>query len=219
MKAVVPANLRLNPIADLNRNTLRSSRVFALSVSGGLGSGKTSLIDETIRRLPHVRIGVIACDVSSHIDADRMTRRSDQVVQVNTGVKGIADAAHVREAIRCLDLDRLDVLFIENVGTLVGSVMLDLGQDVTAAVFSVAGGDDKAKKQPELVRAAGLVLLNKTDLLANVPFDLKGFRASVQRLDPAVELFEVSALHGNGMSRWTNWLDSRVRKRRHDEPS
>jgi hydrogenase nickel incorporation protein HypB len=214
MKPVVPDNLQLNPIADLNRDTLRSSGVFALSINGGPGCGKTSLIDETIRRLPQVRIGVIACDVSSHVDADRMTRRSKQVVQVNTGISGVTDAAHVHEAIRCLDLGRLDVLFIENVGTLVGPVAMDLGQDVTAAMFSVAGGDDKADKYPGLVRAAGLVLLNKTDLLANVPFHLERFRASVHRLNPAIELSEVSALHGDGICRWTSWLNSRVRKHR-----
>jgi hydrogenase nickel incorporation protein HypB len=221
MRPVAVTHSATSPVAEINRDIFRSSGgVFAVSLCGGPGCGRTSLIDETIRRLPNVRMGVIACDVSSHVDANRMNRHSEQVVQVNTGPGGIAVAADVHEAIRCLDLNRLDVLFIENVGTLVGPVPVDVGQDVTVAVFSVAGGDDKPRKHPELVRAAGLVVLNKTDLLSNVPFDLKGFRASVHRLNPASELFEVCALHGDGMRRWVDWLKSRVRKRRQeDRPS
>src|SRR4051794_34913233 len=172
-----------NPVAKSNRAVLHRAGVFTVAIIGGPGCGKTSLIDTTAERLmPEVNVGVIACDVDSHLDADRMARHNDQVVQVNTGDSAVADASHIREAVQCLDLAELDLLFVEHVGTLVGPVTVDLGQDATAVVFSVAAGHDKADKHPDLVRAAGVVLLNKTDLLASVPFDLAAFRADVRRL-------------------------------------
>jgi hydrogenase nickel incorporation protein HypB len=197
-----------NPLAAMNRQALREAGVFTVSIAGGPGCGKTSLIDATIQRLmPEVHVGVIACDISSHLDADRMFRDSDQVVQVNTGGQGVADATHIRDALQWLDLSWLDLLFIENVGTLVGPVALDLGQDVTAAVFSVAAGHDKPEKHPELVQAASVVVLNKTDLLPAAPlFDVRVFRSGVRLLNPGVELLELSALTSQGIEQWLHWL-------------
>lgn len=206
-----------SPIARLNHAALREAGIFTVSVSGGPGCGKTTLLDATIPRLAPLRVGVIACDVASHVDADRMTRDSDQVVQVNTGDGGTPDASHIHEALQWLDLDALDLLFIENVGALLGPVTQDLGQDVTAALFSVAGGHDKAAKHPDLVKGAGIVLLNKIDLLNAAPFDLAAFRADVARLNPRAELIEVSALRGDGLDRWVEWLEARIPKPRQTE--
>jgi hydrogenase nickel incorporation protein HypB len=202
-----------NPIAKLNRKLLNDAGIFAVTVSGGPGCGKTSLIEASITRLmPNVGVGVIACDIASHLDADRMTRASDQVVQVNTGQQGIADATHIHDALKWLNLEKIDLLFIENVGTLVCPNDLDLGQDVTAAIFSVAGGHDKAVKHPELVRSADVVLLNKTDLMGAVPFDLNAFRADIHRLNPNAKLIELSALNGQGIDQWLDSLKSRIKK-------
>ena len=198
--------LHANPVADVNRKALRDAGIFTVSVLGGPGCGKTTLIDATIQRLmPGVQVGVVACDIASHLDADRLTRHSDQVVQVNVGAGGLLDATYIRDALESLDLKRIDVLFIENIGTLVGGP-LDLGQEATVAIFSVAAGHDKPAKHPELTRAATGVVLNKTDLLPAVPFDLAAFRADVQRLNQGARLFEVSALTGNGMDQWVKWL-------------
>jgi hydrogenase nickel incorporation protein HypB len=215
MKRTAAASNARNAIAEMNRVALRSSGVFTVSVTGGPGCGKTCLIEETIRRLvPRVRIGVVACNMSSHVDVERKKHHCDQEVHVSTGVDGIAEAALVQDAIRRLDLSRLDVLFIKDVGTMIGPFAPDVGQDLTVAMFSVAGGDDNAEKRPELVRAAGLVLLNKIDLLAHVQFDLEAFRAAVHRLNPASDLLEVSASHGTGLSGWVEWIESGARKRR-----
>jgi len=202
-----------NPVAKLNRQILADAGVFAVSISGGPGCGKTALIEASINRLmPELQVGVIACDVASHLDADRIARGSDQVVQVNTGPQGIPDATHIHDALQWLDLEKIDLLFIENVGTLLNTNPLEVGQDVNAAIFSVAAGHDKASKHPEIVEAAGVVLLNKTDLLKAVPFDLEAFRADVHRLNGNAELFELSALNGEGLDRWVQWLQARIRK-------
>lgn len=195
-----------NPVADINRAALRDAGVFAVSVMGGPGCGKTTLIDATIQQLmPDMHVGVIACDVASHLDADRMIQHSEQVVQVNVGEGGALDATYIRDALEWLDLKWLDLLFIENIGTLVGAP-LDLGQDATVAMFSVAAGHDKPAKHPELARAANAIVLSKIDLLAAVPFDLDAFRAEVNRLNPNARHFELSALRGEGIEPWIRWL-------------
>jgi hydrogenase nickel incorporation protein HypB len=198
-------------VASRNRDALRAHGILTVALFGGPGCGKTSLISTTIARLtPDVHVGVIACDGGSRRDADRIAGASRQVVQVNAGPGGVVDADHIRDALRWLDLDWLDLLFVEHVGTLPLPGVPDLGQDVTATVFSVAGGDDKADKHPELVHAADVVVLNKVDLIPTVPFDLTAFRADVRRIKPSAELIELSALRADGIGPWVDWLRSRV---------
>jgi hydrogenase nickel incorporation protein HypB len=203
-----------------NRESLRAAGVMTISVIGGPGCGKTTLIDATIGRLaPEVHVGVVACDMVSRRDAARLARRSRQVVQVNTGEGHALDAGHVHAALASLDLDWIDVLFVENIGSLTAPARNDLGQDVTVAVFSVAAGDDKADKHPGLVRSADVVLLNKVDLLGCVPFDLAAFRADVRRLNDRADVLEMSGLHAHGIERWLDWLRKRVKKTHHEEAS
>jgi hydrogenase nickel incorporation protein HypB len=204
-----------NPIERLNRAALREAGVLAVSILGGPGCGKTTLITATVERLmPDVHVGVIACDIGSHRDADRIACVSEQVVQVNTcDAGGAVDATHIRDALRWLDLNWLDLLLIEQVGTLAVADAPHVGQDASVTMFSVAAGDDKADKHPELVQAADAVVLNKTDLLPSVPFDLAAFRKDVARIKPGVELIELSAVKQEGLERWIKWLRSRVAQR------
>jgi hydrogenase nickel incorporation protein HypB len=154
------------PAAKQNREALRGANVFAVNVVGGPGCGKTTLIDATVERLrPGVRVGVISCDPGAphRPDAGRAVRHGARVAYVNITGRETPDANDVRAGIESLDLDEIDVLFIENVGTMTGAVAsVDLGQRANAAVFSVAGGDDKAGKHEPLVRGTDVVVLNKT---------------------------------------------------------
>lgn len=201
-------------LGELNRANLRRANVFTVSVVGGPGCGKTSLIDKTVQGLtPGIHVGVIAGDMRSHRDADLVSRHSEQVVQVTTGDRPCLDAGHVRDALGHLDLRWIDLLLIENVGTLTAPADRNLGQDVTAVVFSVAAGDDKAEKHPDLVRAADVVLINKIDLRPAVPFDLEAFHSDVRRINPSAAVFELSPLYDRGMPAWLDWLKARVTKR------
>jgi hydrogenase nickel incorporation protein HypB len=205
--AVIENVLKLNDeIAQLNRDRLRAAGVFAIDVIGAPGCGKTALIERTIEQLrPQLRVGVIVGDLATQRDADRLARHTDHVVQINTGKGCHLEANHVRNALARLDLSQLDVLFIENVGNLICPVGFDLGQDVKVGVFSVCGGDDKAAKHPYIVSEASLLVLNKTDLLPHIPFDLPLFRRDVQRLNANVPLIELSAKRGDGMDPWLTW--------------
>jgi hydrogenase nickel incorporation protein HypB len=199
-------------VASLNRETLADANVFTISINGGPGCGKTSLIEAITDRLPDTRVGIIACDITSHLDADRMKRRGSQVVQVNTGQQRFADATQIYKALETMDLEQVDLLCIENVGTLTGNNLGMFGQALSIAMFSVAAGDDKAAKHPDLVAQADIVILNKTDLLLAVPFDLAKFRADVKRLNPKAQLFEISALSGDSVNDVTDWLRARITK-------
>jgi len=202
-----------DPFAIATRQLLAEAGVVSIGINGGPGCGKTSLIEASIKELkPEIHVGVVTCDIASHVDAERMLHSSDQVVQVTTGQQSAPTAAQINEAMHHLDLEKIDLVFIENIGTLVYPSRLDLGQDLTAVLFSVAGGHDKPSKHPEMVASADVVILNKSDLLYAVPFDLPAFRADVRRLNPAADLIELSALHGQGVIQWLTWLRVRMKK-------
>jgi hydrogenase nickel incorporation protein HypB len=210
--SVVQNVMKLNDeVAAMNRARFREAGVFVVDVMGAPGCGKTALIERAIQQLsPSLRVGVIVGDLATQRDADRMARFTDQVVQVNTGKTCHLEANHVRRALDKINLEALDLLFIENVGNLICPVGFDLGQDVKVGVFSVAEGDDKAAKHPYLVCESQLLLLNKIDLLPHVPFDPNVFRADVRRLKPSAELIVLSAQTGEGLQDWHDWLTVEV---------
>lgn len=212
---VVENVLKLNDeMAALNRAQLNAAHVLAIDIIGAPGCGKTALIEKTIQLLtPELRTAVIVGDLTTQRDADRMARHSDQVVQINTGKGCHLEANHVRQAMGRIDLSRIDVLFIENVGNLICPVGFDLGQHAKVGVFGVCGGDDKAAKHPYIVREAALLLLNKTDLLPHIPFNLQQFRDDVRQLAPETKLLELCARTGEGMDRWIEWIRAGLTRR------
>jgi hydrogenase nickel incorporation protein HypB len=198
-------------LAALNRGLLTTARVLGVSVVGGPGCGKTTLIDGTIDGLKgEAVVGAICGDYVTHRDADRVSAHGAHVVQVNTGEGGELGPQDVREAMGKMDLARVDLLLIENVGALGGPGPADLGQHATALLLGVDAGDDKAERHPGLVQGADVVVLNKTDLLGSVPFDLGAFERDVRRLNARAEVIELSALRREGMRRWHDWLRERI---------
>ncbi len=229
MKVSVVENvLKLNDeVAALNRATLKAAGVYTIDLIGAPGCGKTALLEATLQRLRSqpaavggrgddsaaagpIRTAVIVGDLATQRDADRMARFSDQVVQINTGKGCHLEAHHVRNALANLDLSKIDLLFIENVGNLICPVGFDLGQDAKVGMFSISGGDDKAAKHPYLVCESALLLLGKMDLLPHIPFDLDLFRVDIRKLNPTVPLLELSVTTGVGVDAWLNWLSAQV---------
>jgi hydrogenase nickel incorporation protein HypB len=197
-------------LACANHRRLADAGVFAVNLIGGPGCGKTALLQATVARLLlKRRIGVIAADPQSRIDADRLAALGDQVLQIGTGMYGLLTPEQVRSALRRMDLGVLDLLLVENVSSLIGPAQFDLGEDARVAMFSVAAGADKPAKYPDVVRCADVVILNKTDLLAIVPFDIEAFRSNVRRLNPRARVIELSALTGDGLDAWLAWLLAR----------
>jgi hydrogenase nickel incorporation protein HypB len=160
-------------------------------------------------------VAVLVGDLATRRDGDRLARWCERVVQISTGEGCHLEAGQVRDALRDVELDGVDLLFIENVGNLICPVGFDLGQNVKVGLFSLTEGDDKAAKHPYLVTAADLILLNKIDLAPYLTFDRAGFEADVRLLNRTVPILEVSATTGAGMDAWLDWIDRGVVRPRH----
>jgi hydrogenase nickel incorporation protein HypB len=205
VERVLEAN---DEIAAMTRDELARRGIFAIDLIGAPGSGKTALLEATLqllkgRRRPAVLVG----DLATRRDGDRLARWCDRVVQISTGEGCHLEANQVRDALRQVDLEGVDLLFIENVGNLICPVGFDLGQTAKVGMFSLTEGDDKAAKHPYLVTAADLLLLNKIDLAPHLSFDRVGFEADVRLLNPRVPILEVSATSGQGLDGWIAWID------------
>jgi hydrogenase nickel incorporation protein HypB len=207
----VPVEARVlesnDAIAARNRHALEERGILAVNLIGAPGSGKTALLEATLRELRGLRRpAVLVGDLTTRRDGDRLARWCDQVVQISTGRGCHLEAVEIRDALGQLDLSAIDVLFIENVGNLICPVGFDLGQAATVGLFSLTEGDDKAAKHPYLVQAADLLLLNKIDLQPHLSFDRAGFEADVRLLNPTVPVLDVSATTGQGLEAWLAWL-------------
>jgi hydrogenase nickel incorporation protein HypB len=195
-------------VAEATRADLLRRGIFAVDIIGAPGCGKTALLEATLRALAgRRRPAVLVGDLTTRRDGDRLARWCDRVVQISTGQGCHLEAAQVRDALAQVDLEGVDLLFIENVGNLICPVGFDLGQAAKVGIFSTTEGDDKPAKHPYLVQAADLLLLNKIDLLAHLAFDRAVFEADVRLLNPKVPLLGVSATTGEGLEAWLGWLE------------
>src|SRR6266545_1254081 len=199
-------------LAAAVRARLRSAGVIALNLVSSPGSGKTSLLECTLDQLgEELDIAVITGDVQTQNDADRLARRTARLVQaVVTGGACHLDALQVETALGALDLERTRLLFIENVGNLVCPASWDLGEEAKIVVFSVTEGEDKPLKYPKMFRQSRYAVLNKTDLLPYVPFDVDRAVKYAREVNPELGFFFTSALTGDGMDDWYTFLREQV---------
>lgn len=203
--------------ADKIRAMLAEKEILALNLISSPGAGKTSLLERTLTDLAgEFRMAVIEGDLQTDNDARRVAATGAQAVQINTEGGCHLNGALVASALAELDLDGLDILFIENVGNLVCPVEFDCGEDAKAAILSVTEGDDKPEKYPLLFHLAKVMVLNKIDLLPYVDFDAARARAGAGKLNSGLEIFEVSCRAGDGLDGWYDWLrKARAAKRKH----
>ena len=205
---VVEQVLKANDqIAAQNRALLDNRNTLAVNVMASPGAGKTSLLMRTIEALRgRVRVGAIEGDTASQVDADRVATTGVPVIQINTGGGCRLDANMMRPALEQLPLEEIDLLLIENVGNLVCPAGLALGEHVGVVVASVPEGDDKPYKYPAIFVAVDAVVINKTDLLPYLDFDVAAFRQLVAGLNPKARIFQVSCKTGEGIDEWAGWL-------------
>ncbi len=207
LKKVLAAN---EVVAKTNRELFEKEKVFVVNLMSSPGSGKTSIIERSIKSLQgKLRTGVIAGDISSTIDADRLSRLNIPIVQINTEPFGgdcHLEASWVRDAALSLNLKEIDLLFIENVGNLVCPAEFDTGAHKNVVVVSLPEGEDKPIKYPLMFRISQVMLVNKIDLRGVLNIDTDTLLKNARMVNPDLEIFQVSALTGAGFDEWIDWL-------------
>lgn len=195
--------------ASDNRSLLERFGVRAVNLISSPGAGKTSLLEKTILSLKsNIRIGVVEGDITTSRDAERIAGTGVPVVQVNTGGMCHLNAAMTGSAMQKLPLEKLDLVFIENVGNLVCPAAFELGEHIKAVLLSVTEGDDKPAKYPGTFLASGVALITKTDLIPHTDFDLEQCTSEIRELNSSINIFTTSVRTGEGIPRWCRWLES-----------
>lgn len=198
-------------LAERNRGYFAAKNIFALNLVSSPGSGKTSLLVKTLTDLKdQLPFAVIEGDQQTTFDADRIHATGTRVTQINTGKGCHLDAHMVMHALEGMKLADNTLLFIENVGNLVCPALFDLGEKERVVIISVTEGDDKPLKYPDMFHSSTVCIINKTDLLPYVPFDVERVKENARKVNPALQFFEVSALTGTGMQEWYQWLASKL---------
>ena len=200
-------------LADQNRASLEAAGIFGMNLMGGPGAGKTSLILRTAEALSTIlRIGVVETTFASRgLEKEPFSEPGIPFVQVNTGGTSQLDASILSPALKQLPINSIDILVVENVGNAVSRRASDLGLQANVLIASVPEGHDNPYKYAEMYRHIDAVVLNKTDLLPWVNFDLESFRRGVELLNPGVSIFPLSCYTGADLYRWIDWLISRCR--------
>ncbi len=192
-------------LAARNRAWLAEHGITALNLMSSPGAGKTTLLERTIAATDRA-VSVIEGDQETLFDAERIKAAGARAVQVNTGAGCHLDASMVSRALEQLRPERDSIVFIENVGNLVCPALFDLGELRKVVVISVTEGDDKPLKYPHMFATADLVVINKTDLLPYVDFDMERLAADARKLNPEVQVVPVSAKTGDNLEAWLSWL-------------
>lgn len=199
-------------IAAELRDRFAANHVYVVDLLASPGSGKTSTILATIDALrDEFNIAVIEGDIASSVDAEKIKAQGTAAVQINTGGACHLESAMIKRAVDVLDLERLDLIIIENVGNLVCPTDFDLGENVKVMILSVPEGDDKPLKYPGVFQAAQAVILNKVDTLPVFNFDREAFESSVKQLNPTAPIFPIAATKGDGVEEWATWLADKIR--------
>lgn len=208
MKNILGAN---DEIAAENRKLFREKNICVVNLMGSPGSGKTSLLEKTLEKIAgKISVAVIEGDLFTARDAERIERLSVPVIQINTAGGCHLDAAMVKRAAESLNLDKINLLIVENVGNLVCPAEFDVGENFKATVLSITEGDDKPLKYPLIFKESAVVLLNKIDLLPYTNFNLANAREDLTTIHPGVEIIETSCTNGAGVDAWADWLIGRV---------
>lgn len=215
-RAILAKNDRL---AERNRGFFRARGLLTLNVLSSPGSGKTTFLRETIKRLPkELKAGVIVGDLATDNDAISLRQSGAPVVQITTGTVCHLEAEMVSRAVQRLELKGLNLLVIENVGNLVCPASYDLGEDLRVVLLSVTEGEDKPLKYPPMFQAANVVVISKIDLAQACGFNRDAVMGNIRRISPESRVFEVSAKTGEGMEAWCQYLAQQQLHQRSFDP-
>jgi hydrogenase nickel incorporation protein HypB len=201
-------------IAEGIREDMKAKNILVLNLVSSPGSGKTSLLEETIKKLKSkINIAVLEGDLETERDAERIRQQGVQALQIVT--QGIChlQAQMIQQALPNMNFDNIDILFIENVGNLVCPASYDLGEDIRVTLVSCTEGDDKPKKYPSMFLTTDIMVVTKTDLLPYVPFSVEAVIKDAKEVNSKIETFLLSSYKGEGMDEWCDWLLEKVKEK------
>ena len=202
-------------IAEMIRNEMRERNILLFNLVSSPGSGKTSLLEETIKRLKDIiNIAVLEGDLETERDAIRIRQHGVQALQIVTHGTCHLEAQMIQQAMPNLDFKDIDVLFIENVGNLVCPASYDLGEDIRVTLVSCTEGDDKPKKYPSMFLTTDIMLVTKSDLLPYVPFSVDAVIQDAMEVNKNIKTFTLSSLKGDGMNEWCSWILEKVHEKK-----
>ena len=211
VKDILKAN---DIIAEGNRRLFKEKGTLVLNLMSSPGAGKTTLLEKSISALKEsIKIGVIEGDIQTELDARRIRKKGGDVVQVNTGGACHLDGNMIHQALEKLDLGKIDLLFIENVGNLVCPAEFRIGEDIKIIISSITEGDDKPLKYPLMFLESQVLIINKIDLLPYCDCDLERLRQNSLKINPNLNIFEVSCKTESGLNDWYDWLIKKVEER------
>ena len=204
VEKVLQAN---DALAEANRRRMDEAQLVAINLMSAPGSGKTTLLEKTIPALgPDYPCAVLLGDLQTTRDAERLGHLAVETTQINTGKGCHLTAAQIAQGLDGLDLQRIAMLFIENVGNMVCPAAFDLGEHLKVVLLSVPEGDDKVAKYPILFQSADAILLTKIDLLDVLDFNMGRVRDDLSRINTRAPFIELSSTTGLGLGRWLDWL-------------
>ena len=201
-------------LAARNRSWFEGRNILALNLVSSPGAGKTTLLERTIRELSSkLPISVVEGDQETIHDAERIRSTGCNVVQINTGTGCHLEADMLARGLQELKPATNSIVLIENVGNLVCPALFDLGEKCKVAILSVTEGEDKPLKYPHMFRASDIMIVNKSDLLPYVDFDVNTCIENARKVNPGIRVFALSAATGEGMQSWYEWLGQQVGQR------
>lgn len=200
--------------ADNLRRELKGNGVFLLNLMSSPGSGKTTTLTKLISKLKDkLNIAVMEADIDGQCDAETISKTGvKKVIQLHTGGMCHLDADMTKQGLEELGYDGMDLVILENVGNLVCPAEFDTGSNMNAMILSIPEGDDKPLKYPLMFEVSDCVIINKIDVLPYFDFDIEAAKERAKRLNPEVEIFEISAKTGQGIDELANWLEAKVKQ-------
>lgn len=198
--------------ARVLREEMKNNGTLLINLMASPGSGKTTLLEKTIENLKNeYAIGVLEADVDSSVDAIRVEKSGARAIQVHTGGMCHMDAGMTREGLENLNYEDLDLVFLENVGNLICPAEFDTGAGKKVMILSVPEGDDKPLKYPLMFRESDVLIISKIDVMPYFDFDMEKCKERARKLNPNIEIIEVSSKANIGLDVWYNWLKSAIK--------
>ncbi|MBL1280819.1 MAG: hydrogenase nickel incorporation protein HypB [Fluviicola sp.] len=201
-------------VADIIKGEMRKNKTLLINITSSAGSGKTTLMQETAKRLKDkIKMAVMVGDLETERDAVRIRESGVQALQIVTGGICHLEAQMIHQVLPEYDLANIDLLFIENVGNLVCPASFDLGEDYRVTLMATTEGDDKPKKYPRMFLTSDMMLVSKSDLLPYLPFSVDAVVKDAREVNHKLEVIQISALKGEGIDEWCDWLLAKIKEK------